>query len=83
MGPRNTHTCREPPMEATIYSLSAEGGKLDQFSATSKAELTLEGEDSFRQKKNAHYSLELPVQFSRTDVSVEHDDLSHIEEVEG
>ena len=70
-------------MEAAIYSLSAEGEKLDQFSATSRAELTLEGEDIFRQKKNARYSLELPVQFSRKDASIGHDDMSHIEEVEG
>ena len=73
IGPENTHTCRNPPFEAAIYSLKAEGEKLDKFRAISKAELTVEVEESTEQqekpKKEEHCSLELPVNFSQEDVA--------------
>ena len=82
MGPENTHKCREPPLEAAIYSLKAEGESIKKFRANSRTELTLEVQDTFGQKER-HYSLELPIDFSRKDASMEDDDMSHIEEVVG
>ena len=82
MGPVNTHKCTESPLEAAIYSLKAEGKSIKKFRAMSRTELTLDVEDTFGQKKRP-YSLKCPINFSRKDASMEHDDMSHIEEVEG
>ena len=71
IGPENTHKCREPPFEAAIYSLKAEGEKRGKFRANSKAELTVEI-DKFseqRENKQERSSLELPVDFSQEDVA--------------
>ena len=71
IGPENTHKCREPPFEAAVYSLQAEGEKLERFWANSWAELTVEiDKTSKRQKqKQERSSLELPVDFSQEDVA--------------
>ena len=69
IGPENTH--RDPPFEAADYNLKAEGKKLEKFRANSKTELTVVVEDSSEQenKKEEHSILELPVDFSKDDVS--------------
>ena len=66
------HKCREEPFEAAVYSLEAEGQVLEKFRADSKAELTVEVEDSSKdqqEKKQEHSSLELPDDFSKEDVT--------------
>ena len=71
IGPEHTHRCRNPPFEAAIYSLKAEGEKLDKFRANSWAELTVEVDKSSEQeeKKQERSLLELPVDFSQDDVA--------------
>ena len=71
MGDENTHRCREPPFEAAIYNLKAEGQRVEMFQSNSKMEMTieLEGTVEEQEKKQEHCSLELPVSFSREDVS--------------
>ena len=72
MGDENTHACREPPFEAAVYNLKAEAQKLKQFKSNSRAELIVEVEQSLEhqsEKKKEHSSLELPVDFSKEDVS--------------
>ena len=72
IGDENLHRCREPPCEAAVYNLKTEGERLDKFRANSRAELTVEVEDSSdpqQEKKTEHSSLELPVDFSQDDVS--------------
>ena len=62
--------CRKPPFEAAIYSLNAEGEKQEKFNAISKSELTVEVEESLdhqQQQKRQHFSMELPVNFSKED----------------
>ena len=66
------HKCREEPFEAAVYSLEAEGEVLDKFRANTKSELTVEVADSSKdqqEKKREHSSLELPVDFSKEDVT--------------
>ena len=60
IGSGNIHRCRIQPCQAAIYTLQAEGEKLETFKAVSKIELTLETENS---------SLEIPVNFTRDDVA--------------
>ena len=72
IGPENTHTCRDPPFEAAIYNLKAEGETREKFKANSKAELTVQVEkpaDQHQEKKQEHCFLELPVDFSKDDVT--------------
>ena len=71
MGDENTHRCREPPFEAAIYNLKAEGQKLAMFQSNSKMEMTidLEGIAEEEEKKQEHCFLELLVSFSKEDVS--------------
>ena len=70
MGDENTHMCREPPFEAAIYNLKAEGQKLEMFQSNSKMEMTidLEGSAEEEEKKQEHCTLELPVSFSKDNV---------------
>ena len=73
IGDENLHRCREPPFEAAVYNLKTEGEKPGKFRANSKAELTVEVEDSSDQqqeKQIEHSSLELPVDFSEEDVAI-------------
>ena len=60
------HQCREPPFEAAIYSLEAEGQVLEKFRADVNAELTVELKES---KKMERSTVALPVDFSREDVA--------------
>ena len=72
IGLENTHKCREPPFEAAIYSLKAEGENREKFKANSTAVLNIQIEgatDQHLQKKIEHCSLELPVDFSKDDVT--------------
>ena len=71
MGDENTHRCREPPFEAAIYNLMAKGKVSETFRANSESELTVEFEKSTEQeeKKQEYWSLELPVDFTKEDVS--------------
>ena len=71
MGDENTHRCREPPFEAAIYNLKAEGQKLQMFQSNSRMEMIidLEGIREDEEKKQEHCTLELPVSFSKEDVS--------------
>ena len=72
LGDENTHTYREPPFEAAICSLEAEAQKLKKFKSSSRADLTVDVEQSLEhesEKKKEHSSLELPVDFSKEDVS--------------
>ena len=71
MGDENLHKCRDPPFEAAIYNLKAEGEKLEKFRANSEIELTIEVNESSEQqgKKQEHSSLELPLDFSQEDVA--------------
>ena len=70
MGDEHTHKCREPPFEAAIYSLRAEGKRLQIFQSNSKMEMTidLKGISEQQEKKQEHCSLELPVSFSKDDL---------------
>ena len=45
------HRCRADPVEATTYSLQAEGEELRKFRADAAAELTVEVEDQDKEKK--------------------------------
>ena len=72
MGDENTHTCREPPFEATVYNLQAKGGDLEKFRGNSRADLTVEVEQTTeeqQEKKKEHSFLELPVDFSKKNFS--------------
>ena len=72
MGEENTHVCREPPFEAAIYNLKAEGQNHEKFKANSTVALNIQIEgatDQHLQKKIEHCSLELPVDFSKDDVT--------------
>ena len=60
------HKCREPPFEAAIYSLQAEGKVLEKFRADANAELTVELEE---QQVIERSSLQLPVDFTKGDVA--------------
>ena len=60
------HQCREPPFEAAVYSLEAEGEILEKFRADVKAELTVELEE---QEETERSSLALPVDFTKEDVT--------------
>ena len=63
MGEENTNKCREPPFEAAIYNLKAEGPNLEMFQSNSKIEMTteLEGTGEQQEKKQEYSALELPV----------------------
>ena len=60
------HKCREPPFEAAIYSLEAEGEVLEKFRADVNAELTVELEENQKMERS---TVALPVDFSREDVA--------------
>ena len=68
IGPENTHRCRIHPHEAAIYSLEAEGEGLDMFKTISKAELTLQIDET-KERKIQPSVVELPVTFSKKDVA--------------
>ena len=63
-GAENTHRCRIHPHEAAIYSLEAEGKKLEMFRSISRAELTVDVEE-----KKEDFSVEIPINFSKEDVA--------------
>ena len=62
------HRCRADPVEATTYSLQAEGGELRKFRADAAAQLTIEVEEEAKEKKKK-YDMEVPVNFLRDDVA--------------
>ena len=70
-GDENTHRCREAPFEAAIYNLKAKGEKFEKFKSNSKIEMTVEAEmtASKQEKKKECSTLELPVDFSKDDVT--------------
>ena len=66
------HKCRDPPFEAAIYSLEAEGEVLEKFRANVNAVLTVEIEGSSEDQQETvkeHSYLVLPVDFSKEDVA--------------
>ena len=60
------HKCRDPPFEAAIYSLEAEGEELEKFRADANAQLTIELEE---QGKMECSTVALPVDFSKEDLA--------------
>ena len=58
------HRCRADPVEATTYSLQAQGEELKKFRADAAAELTVEVEE-----KEKKYDMEVPLNFLRDDVA--------------
>ena len=69
MGDENIHMCTEPPFEAAVYNFEAKNGEdLQKFRANSKADLTVDVEqssDEHQEKKKEPCCLELPVDFSK------------------
>ena len=62
------HRCRADPIEATTYSLQAEGQKLEKFRANAEAELTVDVEEQGSERKKA-YDMEVSLNFCRDDVA--------------
>ena len=60
------HRCRADPVEATTYSLQAEGKELKKFRADATAELTVDIEEQDKEKKKT-YDMEIPLNVSRDD----------------
>ena len=54
------HRCRADPVEATTYSLQAEGEELKKFRANAAAELTVEVEEKDMEKEKT-YGMDVPV----------------------
>ena len=73
IGSGNIHKCRNLPYEATVYSLQAEGVKLETFRANSKTELTLAVKaTSDEEQQEKITSLKLPVNFSKDTTNCSH-----------
>ena len=60
------HKCREPPFEAAIYSLEAEGEVMQKFRADVNAELRVVLEENQKMERT---TVALPVDFSREDIT--------------
>ena len=58
------HRCRADPVEATTYSLQAEGEELKKFRTDAAAELTVEVEE-----KKKTYDMEVSLNVLREDVA--------------
>ena len=65
VGLDNFHLCRGDPFEAAVYSLEATGEGVKRFKANSQAALSVETGEASELHTS---SLELPVDFTKTDV---------------
>ena len=66
------HRCRHEPIEAAIYSLRANVEELEMFRANASVDLTVDVEESTDEqgeRKQERSCLELPVDFSKDDVT--------------
>ena len=63
------HRCRADPVEATTYSLQAEGEELQKFRANAAAELTVEVEEQDIEKEET-YDMEVPLNVLQEGVAV-------------
>ena len=65
------HRCRAEPIEATVYSLEAQGAVNQRFRADATADLTVELEKTSDQQetKHEHSSMDFTVDFSREEVA--------------
>ena len=62
------HRCRADPVEATTYSLQAEGEELKKFRAEAAAELTVKVEEQDIEMEKT-YDMEVPLNVPREDVA--------------
>ena len=62
------HRCRADPIEATTYSLQAQGEELKEFRTDAAAELTAEVEQQDIEMEKT-YDLEVPLNVLREDVA--------------
>ena len=64
------HRCRADPIEATTYSLEAEGEVREKFRANAAAELTVDVEESPEEgNEQKKYNMKVPVNISRDNVA--------------